>query len=236
MVPWPSFGQLSAPQASIPLFSVTPPAKPDILTSVGITSDSVLPNTFSMVMGITLRSFIQKHSWNWATVHVHSDVEGFEVLGHFLTCFSNKILLDFTGSGSFSGCCSTVWVPWCALPGLAPVSTGSAAAYCACCSTSSVLAWKRKGNPKKEWEQNMEKNQNLAPHLHNPDLHHRNHRSGHCPAQVGIQLEAHHHLKIISSPNGSCKTSLGLRSIGREKTSVLCAASWAVPDAGLQQW
>lgn len=53
MVPWPSFGQLSAPQASIPLFSVTPPAKPDILTSVGITSYSVLPNTFSMVMGIT---------------------------------------------------------------------------------------------------------------------------------------------------------------------------------------
>jgi len=94
---------------------------------------------------------IQKHSLNWATVHVHSDVEGFEVLGHFLTCFSNKILLDFTGSGSFSGCCSTVWVPWCALPGLAPVSTGSAAAYCACCSTSSVLAWKRKGNPKNEW-------------------------------------------------------------------------------------
>lgn len=129
---------------------------------------------------------IQKHSLNWATVHVHSDVEGFEVLGHFLTCFSNKILLDFTGSGSFSGCCSTVWVPWCALPGLAPVSTGSAAAYCACCSTSSVLAWKRKGNP--EWEHNLEKNQNGYPHLHNPDLHHRNHRSGHCPVQVGIQL------------------------------------------------
>ena len=68
-----------------------------------------------------------------------------------LVCFKGTIFASKKNmwlTEWITGCCSTVWVPWFALPGLAPVSTGSAAASwagppawgCSWCWTSAMVA------------------------------------------------------------------------------------------------